>query len=148
MVSRTRCESVGNGNPYTLFLRENGCNLSGEKFNNINEDKNDLEVPLLGIYSMVVPGKSLPKHTFWGREGIPSSTLWCFLPCWRNFHHHETVAFLCSLIHSSQEEVEWHIWFVSLEGETNLCISAPPFLPSLGSCLPAGSIHSTRPSML
>ena len=59
---------MGNGNPYTLFLRENGCNLSGEKFNNINEDKNDLEVPLLGIYSMVMLGKNLPRHTFGGER--------------------------------------------------------------------------------
>lgn len=71
MVSRTRCESVGNGNPYTLFLRENGCNLSGEKFNNINEDKNDLEVPLLGILLYGCAWKKFTKAYVLGERGYP-----------------------------------------------------------------------------
>lgn len=65
---------MGKGSHHTLLLRENRQKLSGGKLNNINEDKNDLEVPLLGIDSMDMLAKNL-QNIFGERAGIPSSIL-------------------------------------------------------------------------
>lgn len=52
-------ERVDNGNPHTRLVGERGYNLCGEKLSNIYESKNDLEVPLLGIYFMGLLAKTL-----------------------------------------------------------------------------------------
>ena len=74
MGSRSRGQRVGKGSHHTLLLRKNRQKLSGGKLNNINEDKNDLEVPLLGIDSMDMLAKNL-QNIFGERAGIPSSIL-------------------------------------------------------------------------
>lgn len=106
VVSRSSSHRVGNGNPNILLLRENECNLSRGKCNNIYVDKKDLEVPLLGVYSINRLSKNLPRHIFWERVGLPCSVPLVLSPVLEGLHQHETMAFLCSLVHSSQEEVE------------------------------------------
>ena len=68
-----------------------GATFFGGKANNLNEDKNDLGVPLLGIYSVVILANNSPRPISWERVGI-SSILWCFLPCWRDLCQHETIS--------------------------------------------------------
>ena len=103
-VSTTSGESRNKGNLHTLLLRENGCDLFGGKANNVNEEKNDQEVPLLGISSVVMLANDSPRPLSWERVGISSSVLWCFLPCWRDLCQHGTISsvqFSCSVLFDS-----------------------------------------------